>query len=46
LKISFKLKNYVFTSKPLELFHTNLFDLIKTLRLGGKQYNIVIVDEY
>jgi len=46
IKHSFKLKNVVFTSKPLELLHMDLFGLSRTISLGGNYYALVIVDDF
>ena len=43
IKHSFKLKNVVSTSKPLELFH---MDLLRTMSLGRNDYALVIVDDF
>ena len=43
---SFKSKNLVFTSRPLELLHINLFGPMDVLSMGGKSYEFVIVDDY
>ena len=45
-KSSFKLKNVVSTSKPLELIHMDLFGLTKVTNLGGMHYTYVLVDDY
>jgi transposase InsO family protein len=45
-KRSFKAKNIVSTSRPLELLHIDLFGLVKTASFGGKKYGLVIVDDY
>ena len=34
------------TSRLLQLLHMDLFGLTRTLSLGGKQYALVIVDDY
>ena len=41
-----KNKNFISTSRPLELLHMNLFGLSRTLSLGGKSYAYVIVDHF
>jgi len=46
LKHSFKLKNIVSTSKPLEILHTDLFGPSRTMSLGGNYYALVIVDDF
>ena len=43
---SFKSKNVVSTSRPLELLHLDLFGPTRTHSLGGKLYGFVIVDDY
>ena len=43
---SFRSKNIVSTSRPLELLHIDLFGPTRTCSLGGKQYGFVIVDDY
>src|ERR1044072_1667541 len=45
-KRSFKAKNVVSTSRPLELLHIDLFGPVKTASLNGKKYGLVIVDDY
>ena len=45
-KPSFKSKNVVSTSKPLELLHIDLFGPVKTASVSGKKYGLVIVDDY
>ena len=46
VKSSFKAKNVVSTSKPLELFHLNLFGPTKNASLFGCGDGLVIVDDY
>ena len=46
VKVSFKPKKCVSTSKPLELLHLDLFGPTQTASLGGKRYCFVIVDDY
>jgi len=46
IKHSFKLKNVVFTSKPLELLHMDLFGPSRTMSLGGNYYALVVVDDF
>ena len=46
IKNSFKPLNVVSTSRPLELFHMNLFGPSRTMSLGGNYYGLVIVDDY
>ena len=43
---SFKPKNIVSSSRPLELLHIDLFGPTRTTSLGGKKYGLVIVDDY
>jgi len=43
-KSSFKQKNFVSTTKPLELLHMNLFGPSITMSIGGNYYGLVIVD--
>ncbi|XP_045791328.1 uncharacterized protein LOC123886036 [Trifolium pratense] len=47
-KSSFKPKDFISTKKPLELLHIDLFGLVKTTSLGGKNYESMHVkfDEY
>jgi len=46
IKHSFKLKNVVSSSKPLELLHMDLFGPSRTMSLGGNYYALVIVDDF
>ena len=46
IKTSFKNKNFIFTSRPLELLHMDLFGPSRTTSLGGKSYAFVIVDDF
>ena len=43
---SFKSKNLVSTSRPLELLHVDLFGPMDVLNMGGKSYGLIIVDDY
>ena len=43
---SFKSKNLVSTSRPLELLHIDLFGPMDVLSMSGKSYGFVIVDDY
>ena len=43
---SFKLKNLVSTSKPLELLHVDLFGPMDVVSMYGKFYGFVIIDDY
>ena len=45
-KVSFKSKNMIFTTRPRQLLYINSFGPTRTLSLGGKQYALVIVDNY
>ena len=45
-KSSFKLKNVVSTSRPLELIHMDLFGPTRVASLGGMHYAYVLVDDY
>ena len=45
-KSSFKLKNIVYTSRPLKLIHMDLFGPTRVVSLGGKYYTYVLVDDY
>ncbi|CAJ2666514.1 unnamed protein product [Trifolium pratense] len=45
-KSSFKPKNIVSTSRPLELLHIDLFGPVNTASINGKKYGLVIVDDY
>ena len=46
IKTSFKNKNLIYTSRPLELLHMDLFGPSRTTNLGGKSYAFVIVDDF
>ncbi|XP_075098790.1 uncharacterized protein LOC107765553 [Nicotiana tabacum] len=43
---SFKVKNIVSTSKPLQVLHMDLFGPTRTVSIGGKKYAFVIVDDF
>ena len=45
-KSSFKLKNIVSTSRPLELIHMDLFGPTRIASLGGMHYAYILVDDY
>ncbi|PKA48986.1 Retrovirus-related Pol polyprotein from transposon TNT 1-94 [Apostasia shenzhenica] len=45
-KASFKSKSAIYSCKPFELLHMDLFGPIKILSLSGKKYCLVIVDDY
>ena len=46
VKSSFKPKNAITSSRPLEILHMDLFGSSRTASLGGKIYGLVIVDDY
>ncbi|KAK2395594.1 putative mitochondrial protein [Trifolium repens] len=46
VKSSFKNKNIVSTSRPLELLHIDLFGPVSTASINGKKYGLVIVNDY
>jgi len=46
LKSSFKPKKCVYAFTPLELLCRDLFGPARTLNLGGKQYRLVIINDY
>ena len=46
VKASFKSKNIVSTTRPLQLLHMDLFGPSRTMRFGGNYYALVIVDDY
>ena len=46
IKNSFKNKNFISTTRPLELLHMDLFGPSRTPSLGGKYYAFVIVDDF
>lgn len=46
VKSSFKSKNIVSTSRPLELLHIDLFRPGSTTSIYGSIYGLVIVDDY
>jgi hypothetical protein len=39
-------KNIMTTTRPLKMLHMNLFDSIAYINIGGKKYDLVIVDNY
>src|SRR3954468_21179226 len=45
-KSSFKPKNVVTTTRPLQLLHMDLFGPSRTRSFGGNVYALVIVDDY
>ena len=46
VRTSFKSKNCVSTSRPLELLHVDLCGPMRVTGRGGKRYVLVIVDDY
>ena len=44
VRSSFKSKNLVTTSRPLELLHIDLFGPMNVISLDGKSYGFVIID--
>ena len=46
VKSSFKTKDIVPTSRPLEFLHIDLFGPVNTASLYGSKYGLVIVDDY
>ena len=46
IKNSFKNKNFISTSRSLELLHMDLFGLSRIPSFGGKSYVYVIVDDF
>jgi len=46
IKNSFKLKNVVSSSKPLELLRMDLFGPSRTMSLGSNSYALVTVDDF
>ena len=46
IKSSFKSKNQISTSRPLQLIHMDLFGPISISSLGDRKYAFVIVDDY
>ena len=46
ISVSFKPTNEISTSRPLTLLYSDLFGPMRTLSLRGKQYVLVIVDDY
>ncbi|XP_070050647.1 uncharacterized protein [Nicotiana tomentosiformis] len=43
---SFKIKNIVYTTKPLQLLHMDLFGPTRTASIGSRKYAFVIVDDF
>ena len=46
VRTSFKLKNKVSTTRPLEILHVDLCGPMRVMSRGGKRYVLVIVDDY
>nr|KYP31345.1 Retrovirus-related Pol polyprotein from transposon TNT 1-94 [Cajanus cajan] len=46
VKASFKSKNQISTTRPLQLIHMDLFGPSRTMSLGENYYGLVIVDDY
>ena len=46
VRSSFKSKNYVSTTRPLEMLHVDLGGPMKITSRGGKRYVLMIVDDY
>nr|KYP59264.1 Retrovirus-related Pol polyprotein from transposon TNT 1-94 [Cajanus cajan] len=46
VKASFKSKNMISTSRPLQLIHMDFFGPSRTMSLGGNYYGLVMVDDY
>ena len=46
VKISFKRKDFISTSRPLQLLHMDIFGSSRTQSFGGESYAFVIVDDY
>ena len=46
VRSSFKPKNLVSISRPLELLHIDLFGPMDVISMGGKSYGFVIVNDY
>jgi len=46
VKSSFKAKDIVSTSRPLELLHIDLFRPVNSTSLYGSKYGLLIVDDY
>ncbi|WVZ52278.1 LOW QUALITY PROTEIN: hypothetical protein U9M48_003354 [Paspalum notatum var. saurae] len=44
--VSHPTKNFVTTSRPLELLHMDLFGSVAYISIGGNKYGLVIVDDY
>ena len=46
VRTSFKLKNCISTTRPLEMLHVDLSGPMRITSRGGKRYVLVIVDDY
>ena len=46
VSVSFKPKNIVSTTQPLQLLHMDLFGPSRAMSFGGNYYALVIVDDY
>lgn len=46
IRSSFKVKNIVSTTKPLQLLHMDLFGPTRNASISGRKYVFVIVDEF
>jgi len=46
VKLSFKFKDIVSTSRPLKLLHIDLFGPVSTASIFGSKYGLIIVDDY
>ena len=46
VKISFKDKNHISTSRPFQLIHIDLFGPSRYASLNGKYYLFVIIDDF
>ena len=46
IKTSFKNKNFISISRPLELLHLDLFGTSRTTSLRGKSYAFMIADDF
>lgn len=45
-KLSFKPKNIVTTTRPLQLIHMDLFGPLRTRSFGDDVYTLVIIDDF
>ena len=45
-RVSFKSKNIILPTRPLELLHMDLFGSTRTTSLGEKRYEFVIIDDF